>query len=317
MEDFSRREFFKKFIPKPQEKVEIDPVQEKASIAGVCEMEGVKTEQRILSRRTFLKFVGAIGAAVAIEQMGSKRAEAQEASEDSKINDIKNQKTDTQSKSENISHEIQTSEAEQKSAEDSYTQTAIEQSLMMGAKYIANAIFEKLKIENGNKSLSDEEIIECLRDKPISSLFVTGVLAPVIEEAFLRALPSAFIDENDKKHRWDIGIPTSLLFALTHNFKKEESGELRFLKVVPINQFMGGLFYWYLMREKGYSHATMAHSINNAIKICIGMLLVRAYPEKKATEMVRKIWGLKKDEKISGKNAPQNSVKSSNPSEKD
>ena len=299
MENPSRREFFKKFIPKLQEKADIAPVQE---------MGSVKTEQQILSRRTFLKFVGAIGAAVVIEQIGAKRTEAQETSETAKTNDMKNQKqisqTNTQPKSENISHEIQTSEAEQESVKDSYAETAIEQSLMMGAKYIANAIFEKLKIENENKSLSDEEIIECLRDRPISSLFATGVLAPVIEEALFRALPSAFIDENDKQHRWDIGIPTSLLFALVHNFKKEESGELRFLKVVPINQFMGGLFYWYLMREKGYSHATMAHSMNNAIPLSIGILLVKAYPEKKATKMVRKIWGLKEDEKISGKNTP-------------
>ena len=159
----------------------------------------------------------------------------------------------------------------------------------MGARYIADAIFEKLKIEHGNQSLSDEEIIEYLRDKPISGLLEVGVLGPIIEEALLRALPSGFIDKNDKRTRWEIGIPTSLLFALFHNLKRENSGELQFVKSVPIGQFMEGLFYWYLMREKGFSHATMAHSINNAIPMSIGILLFKKYPEEeKAKEMIRK-----------------------------
>lgn len=291
MEGFSRREFFKKFIPKSQKDLNTIPVQEtkEAEIAS-----------QVLSRREFLKFIGAIGATVAMGQVGIKTAEAQETSETTKTNDRERQEgiaqTDMQPKSENISHETQTSEEEQKDI-DSYTETAIEQSLMMGAKYIANAVFEKLKIENGNKSMSDEEIIEYLEDESISTLFTSGVLAPIIEEALFRALPSGFINQNDKGHRWEIGIPTSFLFALMHNFKKEESDEWSFTKAVPISQFMGGLFYWYLMREKGYSHATMAHSMNNAIPFSIGILLLKAYPKEKATKMVRKIWGLKEQKK--------------------
>ena len=285
MKNFSRREFFEKFVPKSDGNAESFPLPE---------MENGTTEQPTLSRRSFIKFLGAMGTAVALEQIGVKTAEAQENKEAQKNFKTENQeptlqeKSVTESKPE-TSTKFQRPGKKQEDKEDSYTETAVEQSLVMGARYIADAIFEKLKIEHGNQSLSDEEIIEYLRDKPISGLLEVGVLGPIIEEALLRALPSGFIDKNDKRTRWEIGIPTSLLFALFHNLKRENSGELQFVKSVPIGQFMEGLFYWYLMREKGFSHATMAHSINNAIPMSIGILLFKKYPEEeKAKEMIRK-----------------------------
>lgn len=313
MEDFSRREFFKKLVPRSESNAEATPLPEAESGA---------TEQSTLSRRSFVKFLGAVGAAVALEQIGVKTAEAQENKEAEKNPKVENQKpipqeTPAKEPKHETSDKAQKLEAEQEDKENSFSETAIEQSLMMGAKYIANAIFEKLKIEHGNQSLSDEKIIEYLRDKPISGLLEAGVLGPIIEEALFRALPASFIDKNDKRNRWEIGIPTSLLFALAHNFKKEESGELQFAKSVPTSQFMGGLFYWYLMREKGYSHATMAHSMNNAIPVSIGILLFKTYPEEKALKITRKIFGMKEGDKISGENLPPSSAKPSNPSETD
>lgn len=286
MEDFSRREFFKKFAPRPESNAKAIPLPE---------IESGATEQPTLSRRSFVKFLGAMGAAVALEQIGVKTAEAQQNKETEKNPKVEKQEpvpkeTPVTEPKPEISTEAQGLKTEKtEDKENSFAETAIEQSLMMGAKYIANAIFEKLKIEHGNKSLRDEEIIEYLKDKPISGLLMVGALGPVIEEALFRALPTGFIDKNDKRSRWEIGIPTSLLFALTHNLKKEESGELQFTKSIPISQFMGGLFYWYLMREKGYIHATMAHSMNNAIPMSIGILLFKAYPEEKAFKITRKI----------------------------
>lgn len=256
MENFSRRKFFKKFVPKFKENIE-----------GVSDSDAtnVKTEQAVLSRRDFLNFIGAIGVAVTTGQIGIKTAQAHE-----------NKKT---------------SGMEQYTKEHSYTETAIEQSLIMGANYVAEAIFEKLKIEHGNKTLNVEDIIEYFRDKPIDGLLKVGILGPVIEETLFRALPSGlFINKKDAQHRWDIGIPVSLLFALSHNLKQEEWGELQFVKSVPFSAFIGGLFYWYLMREKGYSHAVMAHSINNTIPMSIGILLFKAYPEERATEIVKKLF---------------------------
>ena len=313
MEDFSRREFFKKFIPKSESNTEAIPLPETGSST---------TEKPTLSRRSFVKFLGAMGAAVALEQIGVKTAEAQQNKETEKNPQAENQepipqKTPATEPRPEIPDKTQKLEAEQENKENSFTETAVEQSLMMGAKYIANAIFEKLKIEHGNQSLSDEKMIEYLKDKPINGLLKAGVLGPIIEEALFRALPAGFIDKNDKRSRWEIGIPTSLLFALAHNFKEEESGELQFAKSIPISQFMGGLFYWYLMREKGYSHATMAHSMNNAIPMSIGILLFKAYPEEKALKITRKIFGMKEGDRISGKNLPPSSAKPSNPLETD
>jgi predicted RNA binding protein YcfA (HicA-like mRNA interferase family) len=44
---------------------------------------------------------------------------------------------------------------------------------------------------------------------------------------------------------------------------------------------MGGLFYWYLMRERGFSHAALAHSTHNATVLAIGKLLYKIFPPKK------------------------------------
>lgn len=267
MENFSRREFFKKFVPKSSEKNED---------ISAPEVTNTQTEQTTLSRRDFLKFISAIGVVATTEQIGIKTAQAQE-----------NQKT---------------TGAEQGDKEHSYTKTIIEQSLIMGASVIADTILEKLKIEHGNKILSEEDIIEYFRDKPIKGLLEVGILGPVVEEALFRALPSrGLINKKDARHRWDIGIPTSLLFALGHNLKIEESGELRFIKSVPVSAFMGGLFYWYLMREKGYSHAAIAHSMNNTIPMSIGILLFKAYPEEKAEEIVKKYFKSNRITKFPGK----------------
>ena len=256
MEDFSRREFLKKFAPKPQE-------QTKTSLAP--EIENTKTEQATLSRRAFLKFLGAIGATIAMEQIGVKAVEAQGRKE--------------------------TAKTKQHNKEYSYKETAIEQSLMIVAECIAETIFEKLKIEYGNHTLSEEELIEYFRDKPIEGLLQAGALGPVIEEALFRALPSRiFTNKKDKRHKWEIGIPTSLLFAFAHNMRRKDLGKLEFVKSVPIAQFMAGLFWWYLMRKKGYSHAVMAHSINNTIPMSIGILLFKTYPEEKAIQIARKIF---------------------------
>ena len=96
-------------------------------------------------------------------------------------------------------------------------------------------------------------------------------------------LPSKIIDQfsKDKKsHWWEVGILVSLLFGFAHNLDFDEGG-LKFQKAMPLSQFMGGLFYWYLMRERGFSHAVLAHSTHNATVLAIGKLLYKIFPPKK------------------------------------
>lgn len=236
MENLSRREFFKKFISRPQG-------------------PGWESDKResdttpILSRRSFIKFIGVMGAVVALEKIGVRTAGAQENKEIAEDSKTKNQQLAQQKI--NIKESVDLADTQKLEPKDnSFKKTAIEQILMMIAESVVNAVFKELGMRVGNQSLSAEKLVEYLRDKPIIGLIKLGVLGPAIEEALFRALPDGFIDKNDRRRRWDIGIPTSILFALSHNLKREDSGELRFVESVPISQFMGGLFYWYLMRER-------------------------------------------------------------------
>ncbi|HEV7424713.1 MAG TPA: hypothetical protein VGO21_06045, partial [Candidatus Paceibacterota bacterium] len=72
-----------------------------------------------------------------------------------------------------------------------------------------------------------------------------------------------------------------------HNIELKKSLELKIHKSVPLSQFMGGLLYWYLMRERGYSHAVLAHSINNSVPFSIGALLFKIYPPEKAEKIIK------------------------------
>lgn len=275
MENLSRREFFEKFISRPQR----------------LEWESDKRERDttpILSRRSFIKFIGVMGAVVALEKIGVRTAGAQENKETAEDSKTKNQQLAQQKI--NIKESVDPADTQKLEPKDnSFKKTAIEQILMMIAESVVNAVFKELGMRVGNQSLSAEKLVEYLRDKPIIGLIKLGVLGPAIEEALFRALPDGFIDKNDRRRRWDIGIPTSILFALSHNLKREDSGELRFVESVPISQFMGGLFYWYLMRERGYSHAIFAHSMHNAIPLSIGILLFKVYPGEKALEIIKRV----------------------------
>jgi hypothetical protein len=51
--------------------------------------------------------------------------------------------------------------------------------------------------------------------------------------------------------RWDVGIPLSIVFAYSHNIQKiptENGSKINFATdSVPLSQFIGSLFLWYLM----------------------------------------------------------------------
>lgn len=248
MENFSRREFLKNLIPG------VGQLNETLN----TDSESTETEKIELSRRDFLKFLGVLGAGAAMEHVGIKTASAEPAEPEIQI----------------------VSEIENNSIE-SYSETAIEQSLWIAAKVLTNHIFEELKINTGNASLSDEEIKRWVEKTPILPLFTSTMLGPLVEEFAWRALPSSMIDKNDNRINWNVGIPISAIFALSHNLKlKKELPGIEILgDSIPVTQFMGGLFYWYLMREKGYSHAVMAHSMSNTIPLAIATYLYKAYPE--------------------------------------
>lgn len=275
------------------------------------------------SRRDFLKFVGGLGTALSLGEMNSSKTEAT-LSKITVENSIVKLDQGIFFPFENLS-EIPISDQ----SVPSYALTAVETSLLFGTNRIVHKVFEQLGIPEGNKSISREDLTRLLRDKPIETLIVTGVLGPIGEEWLFRLIPSELLAGRSKEHRWDIGIPTSVIFALIHNARapisviddydrmikrmvkstfdvrkafaepdayaeglKEELKkvpsevldtlkQVKFVPSVPMTQFLAGLFFWYLMREKGFDQVVFAHSTNNALAFTMGKLLLEKYPPQK------------------------------------
>ena len=116
-----------------------------------------------------------------------------------------------------------------------------------------------------------DAFLEKMLDDPegagIRIYHVLCVRAPIIEEALFRIIPSYLSGGAGK--RWDVGIPTSALFALLHNLTARETPGLGIplgaerklaLTWVPLPQFMMGCYFWYLMREHGALAALLTHS---------------------------------------------------------
>lgn len=102
--------------------------------------------------------------------------------------------------------------------------------------------------------------------KPIQAFAEAVVIGPPIEEALFRFLPSWIISRWTNDTAWGAGVPISLAFAYIHNLQEVEPNKFRFLKdKLPISHFMAGLYFWKVMREKGFSHAATAHGVGNFV----------------------------------------------------
>lgn len=107
-----------------------------------------------------------------------------------------------------------------------------------------------------------------------------AVIAPAIEEGFLRALPSIFA--NPTKTDWTVGTISSLVFGYLHNITNEQ-GSLGFdTKSVPSGQIIIGFFYWHLHRTYGFTANTFGHCFNNAI----GVRLITSMLRKERVRIV-------------------------------
>ncbi|MDQ5969043.1 MAG: hypothetical protein QG579_200 [Patescibacteria group bacterium] len=138
-----------------------------------------------------------------------------------------------------------------------YLETSIESAFVIAGKAIASNIAESLGIPVSN----NEKFITALKEKPFSMLFNANVVGPFSEETMFRLVPSLFVGSEGNK--WGAGIPAAILFGLLHNVDKDSFGEIKFNSTIPLSEFMGGIFYWYLIRHRGFDHAVLAHSINN------------------------------------------------------
>ncbi len=159
-----------------------------------------------------------------------------------------------------------------------------ERGLALGGKSYTTALslFDEIRKEPEELNGLGKTIVTF--QKPLMVLSAVAGM-PVLEEAIFRKtvadlfasdLPSVGVG-------WNIGIPSSMLFAIYHNVSIEGKVDdpmnpldiakhLNFdTKTIPLPQFILGMMCWYLMREKGLLHATEAHAVWNGTNAVAGL----------------------------------------------
>ncbi len=270
-QEFTRRELFKRVGRLFKREAE--------NIKNSLEPTPKKGRKQELSRREFLKFLAALATTLTTKGIGVQIVEARE------IDVVKMKKGEKERKElpkrNNKAEEL----LKLPIKKDSYTETAIEEILMVIAETVTVAILNRLGVKNGNQSIDIDELMEKLEDKPLDTLLNDGIISPTVEEVIFRLLPSTIVDYTEGEGvNWDVGVPVSLIFALGHNLEEDELGELKFAESIPLSQFMAGLFFWYLMRERGISHSILAHSLGNSISLLVSKFFYKIYPPELVTK---------------------------------
>lgn len=173
-----------------------------------------------LPRRRFLKFIAALGATAAISHYLGKDTEAQKSQ--TTVSSAQTQRAFSEGEVGKKSEGHQETEQE-KEAKPSHIETALQSALFLASEFVSIPIMKALKIPIGTARSRTTE--KWVIEKPITALIVAGGLAPPIEEALFRLVPSKFIAGKSKSNRWDIGIPTSAIFALIHQAGGDEPEE--------------------------------------------------------------------------------------------
>lgn len=134
----------------------------------------------------------------------------------------------------------------------SYVATAFEQHLVMIGKIttvkMLRITFGDAKL--GNAGATDAKIGQLL-ENPFQMWKSMAVVAPLAEEAIFRWAPGAIFG-----HSWLVGTISAAFFAEGHNLGQAE-------RHIPLPQFIGGIWFWYLLKHRGISHAIVAHAVNN------------------------------------------------------
>jgi membrane protease YdiL (CAAX protease family) len=144
---------------------------------------------------------------------------------------------------------------------------------MVAANMVGTVLLNKVGLRVGNGRYLRSRLTPLQKEEALSRLgmmsrkqilLAAGSLmvdAPVSEEAIFRLVPSATANALGLKGNiWEVGAGTSAAFASTHGFKNKD-GDI----TLPIPQFTLGMFTWWLQRNRGYTHAVLAHSINNSL----------------------------------------------------
>ena len=150
--------------------------------------------------------------------------------------------------------------------------TAVETIGLLALMAASAPVLMKLKFPIGTAMSSEDE--KELLENPKDALRILAVEAPIKEELRYRLKPSLLYGAN-----WDVGVASSLLFALDH-LKKPDGGIERKL---PFFQLVEGLYFWQLMRKRGIHHSVVAHATINGILAIAGSLAYR-YADNEAKD---------------------------------
>lgn len=134
----------------------------------------------------------------------------------------------------------------------------------------------KVGVNIGNKGMQEGERIHD-RYPFHEELLVRTLLIPPLEEGVCRGIPNLILMAlKARGPQWKVGLPVSILFAAYHNVYTDEQGKHLFsTDTLPLNQLIGGAFVWKMMRDRGWMHAVVAHSVYNVIDV-IGSYFSRA-----------------------------------------
>ena len=172
-------------------------------------------------------------------------------------------------------------ESPHRKVSERYLRTLMETQLLIGGEILSELTMRALGIQRGYRE-DPEDLTRLLTEERWKTILAMVVVNPLFEEASFRLFPSLVIGKKGK--RWEVGVPISVIFALAHNLQKDKvSGGIKFNKeFVPLPQFLAGIYYWYLIRERGFSHAFLAHAFNNgfATAVMLATLLLKNYPPR-------------------------------------
>jgi len=252
-ESISRRDFLKKIIGKGGQ-------EDSTSLSDTAEVETKHEFREKMSRRTVLEFLVGASLIVTLPQLFPKGGEEKPQEETEIVDAVKNftQSIDWEKFDQNLSKD------------SSYKEAILGQALIRLASEIGELVLHDFKIKTGNPSLSNKSIEEMLQKAPLESYVKAVIVGPLIEEWVFRLMPSTLLADQYLQRKdsvWELGVPLSAIFAWVHNIEsvtEEDKTNLKLhLDSVPLNQFLSGLFFWYLMRQKGFNHAALAHMFNN------------------------------------------------------
>lgn len=293
-----RRELLKKLIPTTHKYLN-EPLFAKKGV--------------VLSRRSALKFMAGFGLIMAINLEGIKDYEAyhntKDPQHDQTQEEDKGRKPPERSNKQDVSEEgkllpgfvlavvggpgvragiskvAEAISSKLRLGKGTYKETILETSLQMASAVLAQEVFAALKIKH-TPDLLESDYGKHLLNNPALFFSMAAVQAPLFEETLFRLIPSeaaALIKKNpeplgEKSELWKVGIPISAIFALGHNFQPSDEGRMKYVNSVPLAHFMMGLFFWHLMREKGFNHAVLAHSYNNTLAFAVAQFFHKTYP---------------------------------------